>query len=564
MKMPDKKYICIIVLFGVIAFLPSLWGGFIFDDLPLMKSSVILDSSPSKVLTTGVLNILDAKYQGYWRPLGLFSIWLEHKIFGLHSFFFKLDSLIIHIFTAILIYFTILLLLRKNNFDEKSQKIISFFTALLFVVHTSHTEAIAMVSGRYDLMAAFFTILTFYLFIRWLYDENKSVYWLIASSLAFFLALISKESASPLPILLLFLYIFPKIPRKKLAIGILTILVVAIFIYFPLRLHFMPGETHLIRAGDKFYGALFNIPHIISRYIQIMLFPFRPNPLYHIDIFTISLDFRTAISWIITIPFIIVLIYFLIKRKIEGFGLAWFFVFLLPAIGIFETVGSYIAERYLSIPSIGFLLTVVVLVVHRYFHKRISYLLLWVFAIALCSTSFIYTETVWTSQMKLGNYIVKHSPRRSTGYMMCAIEAISADNPVKAIEYLRKHAVSIGTKYKDFCKISAVVHSMLGDTDSAMYYYKLGISVDENDPQFHNNLGFIFFKQDEMDSALFHFKRSLEITPNYPYALRNLILFYLAEGDTAIAKKYYKKFRSIVGKDSTFENILYENNSFSQ
>jgi len=559
--MPDRKWqIAVIVALGMLSFLPSLWGGFVFDDRLLMVHPVILNGSLKQVLTSGLLDILGTNCGGYWRPVGLVSIWLENKIFGLRPFFFKLDNILIHILTSILIFFLLLKFLKLINFNSENAQKVSFFAVALFSVHTTHTEAIAMVSGRYDLFATMFVIVSFYFFIRWISTDklSRAIVWLFVSIALYLVASMSKESAVPLPLAIMALAIFPKLPRRKIFWGVMAFFLVFWIIYMPLRWSFSFGAIQLLRYGDKLQGAIFNLPHTFSRYLQLAVFPFYPNPVYSIDIFSIAFDFRTIVSWIISLPILIIAAITLLKRRFEGYAIAWFIVFLLPVLGILNTAGAFIADRYIYIASIGFTGAISSFWVIKYFKRKTGRFLLWGYIGAMLVSSFLYTQFVWTGQDKLARFMMLRSPRRSIGYIMASIEEIRRNNPQKTLEYIARYKNKNGIGGKEFCNTAAIAHSMLGQTDSVVFYYKHAIRLDPTDYKLQNNLGYIFFQNGELDSALVHFKWSAQINSEYPFALKNLTDIWLEMGDTIKAGRFFSMLENVAGQDTKFDYYIEE------
>src|SRR5438105_2612339 len=93
-------------------------------------------------------------------------------------------------------------------FGDKVAPLFLAFASLLFAFHPIHTEAVNMVVGRTELLAALFGLLTFIFYLRG---------WNGVALVSFFLALLSKEIAVTVPImLLLFAWLFGRKIDKKL------------------------------------------------------------------------------------------------------------------------------------------------------------------------------------------------------------------------------------------------------------------------------------------------------------------------------------------------------------
>ena len=130
-------------------FAPTLLTGLIdLDD-----TTMILDlNTPGKYTS---LKALFAPTHGrYFRPVLKLSFILESRLWHFNYPGYHLTNIIIHISNAILLYFISLTFFKEKPFSRK----ISFAAALLFVVHPLSCESVAWISGRTDLLSAFFSL----------------------------------------------------------------------------------------------------------------------------------------------------------------------------------------------------------------------------------------------------------------------------------------------------------------------------------------------------------------------------------------------------------------------
>ncbi len=118
---------------------------------------------------------------------------LDYLIAGLNPYAFHLSNNIWAGFVTGFVYLTALVLTRN--------RIIAILSAVLFVVHPVHVEAIAWISSRKDLVAAAFALPSFIAYLQ--YRETKSkngrLRWYILSLLLFFFATAGKLSVATFP-----------------------------------------------------------------------------------------------------------------------------------------------------------------------------------------------------------------------------------------------------------------------------------------------------------------------------------------------------------------------------
>src|SRR5258708_28423309 len=118
-----------------------------------------------------------------FRPFTFATLALNWAVNGARPFGFHLLNLMLHAAVTWLLY----LLLQAVLGPSLQAKTSALVAALLFAVHPIHTEAVASVVGRAELLAAGFLLAAWMLHLR---DRE------IAALICFLLALLSKESAA--------------------------------------------------------------------------------------------------------------------------------------------------------------------------------------------------------------------------------------------------------------------------------------------------------------------------------------------------------------------------------
>ena len=155
----------IIILLSILClfcYFNSLSGGFIFDDKALILNNHYLKSSvlPSGILKEDIYRhwVGKASFGLMYRPIQIFSYWLDCRIYGLIPMGLRLTNLFLHLLNGILIYLLILRLFSDPR--------LAAFTAALFIAHPLNLPVVAYISGRADLLSLFFMLLSAYLFAR--------------------------------------------------------------------------------------------------------------------------------------------------------------------------------------------------------------------------------------------------------------------------------------------------------------------------------------------------------------------------------------------------------------
>jgi len=182
-----------IILFGTgliyLFYLPVINGYFLAEDYawwPYVKDRSFLSvltyffTSPSRALA------------GFYHPLVGLSYWFNVKFFGMNPLGFHLTNLLIHMGNFLLV-------VAIANFFFK-RRWLAFLAGFLFIIFPFHSEAVAWIDGRHDLLMTFFYLLSFYTFLRW--GKSGKTFILGLSVFSFLLALTAKEMAITLPLVL--------------------------------------------------------------------------------------------------------------------------------------------------------------------------------------------------------------------------------------------------------------------------------------------------------------------------------------------------------------------------
>ena len=137
-----------------------------------------------------IRHILGSPYFANYSPVHLFSYMLDYAVAGGNAFAFHLSS---NIWAGVVAGFVFLtaLALTQNRW-------ISIASAVLFVVHPVHVEAVAWISSRKDLVAAAFALPSFLAYLRYRNEASKK--WYVISLLLFLVALAGKLSVATFPV----------------------------------------------------------------------------------------------------------------------------------------------------------------------------------------------------------------------------------------------------------------------------------------------------------------------------------------------------------------------------
>src|SRR5260370_7207930 len=138
------------ILLAVCSFVyaDSLFNNFTMDDeLYIFRNPQVTRLSLTQLFQPN-------KVSAVFRPVTFATFAVNYKLNGDRPFGYHLLNLLLHAGVTMLLF----LVLREILANEPRGDIIAFVAALLFAVHPLHTEAVASIVGRSELLAAGFLL----------------------------------------------------------------------------------------------------------------------------------------------------------------------------------------------------------------------------------------------------------------------------------------------------------------------------------------------------------------------------------------------------------------------
>ncbi len=304
---------------------------------------------------------------GRYRPLSLVTFALEHEFFGDRPALSHFINILLYAVTALLIFALLNLLFLKSEYRSLWAPALPFLAALLWVVHPIHTEVVANIKGRDEIMAMLFSILAAYSYLRF-YDAGKTK-WMLLSLFSLFLAMLSKENAFTFVLVIpLAVWFFrsasPKVFLRDMSLLLIPAVLVLLLRYQALHGLELSGESVNELMNNPFVGAGFarkyaTIIFTLGKYLQLLLLPLALThdyyP-YHIPLKTFSDPYVIGSALIYLALISYALFSFFRKPDIPGFAVAFYLITLSVVANVFFPVGTFMAERLVFIPSLGIML----------------------------------------------------------------------------------------------------------------------------------------------------------------------------------------------------------------
>ncbi len=378
----SQKTVCI----GLILLTCLLYGNSLFNEYTLDDAIVITDNEFTQKGVSGIIDIFTKdSFHGFfgeagkdklvsggrYRPFTIAMFAIEKTIFGNGPFFHHLINILLYGLIGILIYFVGSNVFNQV-FDSEKASFIAFAMAVFFLAHPIHTEAVANIKGRDEIMAFLGSISALFVLTKKSFEHLSFKDYALAS-LFLFIGLLSKENAITfIMVIPLVAYLFYqksvlqsfKIALPFLGIAILFILIRTMVIGFDFGSapsnEFM-NNPYLKIVNNQYvpfsYSEKFaTISFTLIKYIQLLIFPY---PLTH-DYYPNHISLKTfgnpmALLGVITyLGLIGISIWGLVRRKIWSFFTSYYLITISIVSNIVFAIGTHMSERFVFMPSLAF------------------------------------------------------------------------------------------------------------------------------------------------------------------------------------------------------------------
>ena len=295
-------------------------------------------------------------------------------------------NLLLYAWLCVVVYLMLLQMFNpKRDQDNLKGYFIAFVGAMLYVTHPIHTEAVANIKGRDEIMVLLGSILAVYWVLKAAASESsKAVIYHIGAAIAFILALFSKENAVTfLAIIPAALYFFTRKAIPEIAIQTAPYVLIAGAFWFGVRGQILGDVGSVVGTDTAPAIELMNDPflklengvyvHYTTeerlatvfytwlKYIKLLVLPHPlTNDYYpkHIrtdaDIIPTYAMPQVMFSILLHLGLIALLALGTLRKKAFAFFILFYFATFSVVSNLIFPIGSNMAERFMFLPSVGF------------------------------------------------------------------------------------------------------------------------------------------------------------------------------------------------------------------
>jgi protein O-mannosyl-transferase len=359
---------------AILCYVNAVGNEFVLDDTRLIRDNLRIRT------LANVPHLFASSYwdlsgpQALYRPLVLVSYAFNYAIHGLSPSGYTVVNIALHAAVSLLLF----ALVRAIGGSLFAAGV----AGIAFAVHPVHAEAVAGISGRPELLAAFFYLLAMHLRRRAAGSGRPGAVYRAGALVCFACALLSKESAMTLLLILPVMDALCPVegagtlrPRSRLvrdylpflgvAVGYLLVrravlggITIAEGAIAPLDNPLVPITTTAFgeRMGATAVQAIMTAFAVIAEYARLLAWPARLSPDYaynQIPLVTSALDFRFLVGVALFTAGIGGVVMMWRRSPLAAFGLAFLAVTFSIVSNFVITIGTICAERLMYLPSAG-------------------------------------------------------------------------------------------------------------------------------------------------------------------------------------------------------------------
>ncbi len=472
----------------VATYVPALRAGALFmDDEFYLGAPEIRHPSFASVKKFFIELREPSVVKGYYQPMALLSMMLDfldptaaYSLMPFHR-----TSLLLHLINVSLV--TVIFYLLFGNW------LICCFCSMLYGLHPLNTDVVLWVAERKAVLSTCFALGSIVFYLLYVTHANRMgrVEWKRygASLFLYLCSVLSKPTAVSIALLL---FVFDYWPLKRLNRHTVIEKIPFLIIFCLSSVVTLVSQTRSFDAGNIVMLRLPYIPFVITYGIGTYLFKavWPAGPVYDYQFPNpFSLTNQEVLIPVLIILCIIILIVFSVSLTPSLLaGSLFFFIAILPAIGVIRFTSSVVSNRFIYLPMVGFLLPICHLLNglwvtrgHPIKRTGIRIFIITAFAVLAVATARETRryELQWRDSLSLLKYYIKRSPNDWKLYTRLGNEWVKR-----------------------------------GDYDSAIVEFTHAVLLNPDWAENHLNLGRALFIVGRFAEAKTAFAAALELTPH--------------------------------------------------
>jgi hypothetical protein len=526
-------FLALVLAVTFLTYLDTLWFQFVSDDQYLILGNPFLRSWHylPRYFSADVWNLRHPNLPGsYYRPLYLLWFRLNYVVFGTNPWGWHLTTLLAHMGATFLVY----RLARRLLGDWVG----ALFAGLIFGLHPVHIEGAAWVSGVAEPLLAVLLIPSYLCYLRAADKTPRARHWLAASLSLYGLALLVKETALVLPVLIFASqwvgFRAEGLQGAKLWRGRLGVSLGSAAPYIVLAIPYLIARFFALRAIEAPAAPLSALvvictwPSLLWLYLKHLVWPAGLYPFYDLR-YVVNPGLHNAVLPALPVAVsALILAWWARRSRHVALASLWLVLPILPVLDVrIFGDGNFAHDRYLYMPSVGFAL-LLALLLRRVSAGRarllgqpalqVALILVLACAMGLSTTS---QSSYYANRISYFIHSSEGAPDSDVAKSNLAGllgEQGHYAEAVKIYQEVLKHDPSSGPVNYNL----GYAYYLMGRIEEAEYYLTRAAQFMPNEPDGYFYLGMTQLRMGHLDDAALNIRRALAISPytdNYHFGL---------------------------------------------
>lgn len=568
----------LLAVVGMLVYANTISHEYVLDDWGLIPENKLTRRGAEgigEIFKTSYRTGMDVADNTLYRPLSKASFALEWEVAPNNPAVGHISNIVLYGLVCFLLFVTLARLFKGNL-------AVPFITVLLFAVHPLHTEVVANIKSRDEMMAFLFLLLSLRSAMDYV-NEGRSLR-LAQLSVWFFLAMLSKESSITwIAILPMTLYFFSEAQRRHYFPVILSAVIPTV-LFLLIRASVLGTQSEQIPVVDNYMAG---IPDFLTQrtsaiaivglyfYKLFVPFPLMADGSYsHFPPYPAG-DWHFFVPFLVFVALLVFAIRKFASRDPLAYAVFFFFITLSIVSNVVIMIGTNYAERLMFVPSLGWCLAVALLLTRLFrtvsdgvadfsgFFRSVLRPLAVAGLIGLAFTGVsVARNKDWKDNYTLYMTDIRKVPESAHMRFYLANHISSEEYLAKLdsasvvrsqLEAIAQLDTAIGSypKYSEafqrrgfvHFKISEVLHraansdttllpAALQADSLAEADFKTGLEINPTDAVAHNNYGSLLFNVGRYGDAREQFEKAVRYNVMYAHALNNLASVYGVFGES--------------------------------
>lgn len=550
----EKWFYFILILLAFV-----LYGNTIFNEYSLDDRLIVTENS---YVQNGLAGIDDIFKSNYFqskdvtldkRPVSVSTFAIEYQFFGANPHVSHFINVLLYALLLIVLFQTLKRVFKLDTLHY----LLPFLVTILYAVHPIHTEVVASLKNRDELLVMLFGLL----FLKHgtkVFEESPNKFRNLILSLVFLtIGLLSKINELVYVFLLIALFIFSNNNKKNylnyvfilLALSITFIAFFDIYADYNRQISVYENPLVLTKDINLFIGTIFNV---LAYHIKMLLIPYPLRFYYGYNMFpVIGINaIIPLLSFLFHVGLLAYGLYKFFKKEIIGLFIVCYFISIALYVNYPILYTGLFSERALFLSSLWFIVILLsILMQPKILHRNIKRnnlilnkksAILFSGIMLIFSYSTIQRNFYWKDELSLlshdittmensviGNYIYANILKDYSKKASSKEEAEMYGN--EALIYYNR-CMELAPEYPEiYFKIGSTYRYNLQNMDSAKLYFRYAVTIDSLYRHANFELAKLLFDTRDFKNSYKYFQRTHQLTPT-----DSLTLFYYGQCATYV------------------------------